>query len=682
MKRSEIARLPFRKVKKKGTVLAARMAGDNLVIDQYRDGMPLSRYRMLPSGYHELLGDDGVWRQRSVYSTMSNYDKGYGYWSAARVLPDTKEDYRVIYRFCNRGKDPEKKLTGDILREVRWEEEKYGEEKRWKEKVRKQERIDAVMNQVPVLPDRFHHWVWETLMDSRDYLFLQEEGTWTCTACGRIHKGNYKDRQQVTCPETGRTVQAEKRRKKVEKSVPVMVLQEMDKERSVARHFECHAEWSGSHCTLRAWEKIRYILGRNANKGDIGWLYGQINRADEFEQEWWDANQRSFHCTKEYLYPEGVKEALDGTIYQKVPYDLMAQQGMKAQYNKLMMYDNKLWVTEYLVKAGFKRIMEEFSDSIDVYYGGCTKLITPWGSTMEEVLGIDRQRCNRLRQADGGLLYLQWLKEEKRIGKKIPEETIRALERGRIEPDELDFIRDRMSVTKIMNYLERQVKISKRRLHGVLELWKDYLNMAGKLGMDLKDEIVYKPKDLMKRHDDMVEEIHRGEKERQAEELRKKYPGVEEVLEGIRERYSYEGRDFVITVPGTILEIIEDGRQLHHCGGASDRYIERIRDHESYIMFLRKKADPGNAWYTLEVEPGGTIRQKRSEYNRQPDIETVKAFLAEWQQELKKRMKEEDVKLGSRSRKIRMVQMKELREKDERSARFAETLEADLMEVG
>ena len=45
------------------------------------------------------------------------------------------------------------------------------------------------------------------------------------------------------------------------------------------------------------------------------------------------------------------------------------------------------------------------------------------------------------------------------------------------------------------------------------------------------------------------------------------------------------------------------------------------------------------SWYTLEVEPGGTVRQKRSYNNDQyADLEDAKPFIAEWQQVVQGRM--------------------------------------------
>lgn len=114
--------------------------------------------------------------------------------------------------------------------------------------------------------------------------------------------------------------------------------------------------------------------------------------------------------------------------------------------------------------------------------------------------------------------------------------------------------------------------------------------------------------------------------------------------------------------------------------GASDRYYERIRTEETYILFLRR--DPKKAWYTLEIEPGGTVRQKRSEYNRQPDLDTVNEYLKEWQTEIKKRLKARDKQLAAQSAQQRAEEMEQLKNGTERNRQLFDLLMNDLMEVG
>lgn len=91
--------------------------------------------------------------------------------------------------------------------------------------------------------------------------------------------------------------------------------------------------------------------------------------------------------------------------------------------------------------------------------------------------------------------------------------------------------------------------------------------------------------------------------------------------------------------------------------------FERIAKRESYIFFMRRKADPNTPWYTLEVEPGGTVRQKRSYNNDQyADLEDAKPFIAEWQQVVQGRMTAAEIDFARQSKEIRAQEFAELKE--------------------
>ena len=131
-----------------------------------------------------------------------------------------------------------------------------------------------------------------------------------------------------------------------------------------------------------------------------------------------------------------------------------------------------------------------------------------------------------------------------------------------------------------------------------------------------------------------------------------------------------------------------DSRKLHHCINSNERYFERMAEKESYILFLRKAAKDQEPYYTLEVEPNGTIRQKRTLYNRQTaDIAQAEKFLAQWQKQLQKKLRKEDFELAKISCEKREQEMEELREKKVRvhgnfnGKLLADLLQEDLMEI-
>ena len=142
-------------------------------------------------------------------------------------------------------------------------------------------------------------------------------------------------------------------------------------------------------------------------------------------------------------------------------------------------------------------------------------------------------------------------------------------------------------------------------------------------------------------------------------------------------------------MPERIEDIILEGKILGHCLHSSDRYFDRIQRRESYIVFLRKTKELDKPYYTLEIEPDGTARQKRTVGDSQnADFEEAKKFILRWQQAVQERMTEEDLRLAELSGKLRVEEFEELRKEKKKVWRgklagklLADVLEEDLMEA-
>ena len=79
------------------------------------------------------------------------------------------------------------------------------------------------------------------------------------------------------------------------------------------------------------------------------------------------------------------------------------------------------------------------------------------------------------------------------------------------------------------------------------------------------------------------------------------------------------------------------------CIDVNNLYLQRIADRETYILFLRKKENPMQPYFTLEVEPNGTVRQKSTYYNRQEkNMDEINQFLKRWQRVIQKRLSKQD----------------------------------------
>ena len=335
---------------------------------------------------------------------------------------------------------------------------------------------------------------------------------------------------------------------------------------------------------------------------------------------------------------------------------------------------------ERFIKAGLKHLtLDALNCRIEVSES----------HSLAKSLGIDGNRLGRLRNNDGGELFLIWMRYEKKKRKNIVDSVICYFEEQDIRPENIKFIQDRMSELRICNYLKRQYALTNRPPLELLSTWQDYLNMSKRLKRDITLEIFYKPKNLVESHDEVLQLCEDKNITLQAVDIAKVYPDVDAICESIKEKYEYRDQKYVLLIPNRIEDIIQEGRALRHCIRFSDDYYERIQRRESYIAFLRKADQPEKAFYTLEFEPDGTVRQKRTSGDRQNvDFNQAVSFIKKWQKAIQPRLTEEDYRLAKVSASLRVEEFKELRKKNAKvwhghlaGMPLADVLEADLMEV-
>lgn len=310
-------------------------------------------------------------------------------------------------------------------------------------------------------------------------------------------------------------------------------------------------------------------------------------------------------------------------------------------------------------------------------------------TALTKELGIDRGRMQRLRKNKGGYHYLAWLKYEKDQGTYYSDAMMRQLDHWNVMPSELQFILGKMSPLKVCNYLNRQYAATGREHKQLISTWQDYLAMASRLNMRTELDLIYKPKELLKKHNEVIELCGGITVVARAMELLESYPDIDQICQSIKSKYEFEDKQYRIKVPEKIEEIIVEGSVLGHCLHRSDIYFDRIQRHETYVLFLREMKSPDTPYYTLEIEPDGTVRQKRTVGDFQnEDIIKAKHFIAKWQRTIQKRLTEEDLALAKTSAVLREQELRKLREEKATIWRghlagrlLAEVLEEDLMEA-
>lgn len=704
MKRKAVLKLTPTPARAKGKAVTVQTTEGILVLNCWLNGKLKGRYCMNASTmeYESYFEETGTWRQSKLGSLLEG--EAYGgwysyYWTDQEVGLSDKDGDAILLALKKQGRSRSAiRLIGEL-------EDAYSSDKRVRREQRRVNRIKEKMDRVPPLPADFGTWMHQTAAFGMDYAFYDKETKqWGCTACGGRFEAEAKKIRHndwLTCPKCKKKIQAKKRTQRVALATNAIVLQDVGPEMGVERHVDVKIEWEKNQRTVKTSEAARFLLTRSPGKYECELYYNQTPKGNwgewgEFFDEKNPANRRT---PEAYLHPgREIMEALSGTAYE--PWGRiflqMAEAGIKLDYNRMLAQrKNPQFINtiEYLFKGRFERMLKEAAEKTSIYSGGYYGILNMQGTDVKEVFGLgDQQKINRIRDCNGGEGVLEWMRWSESTGKKVDQETLGWLSAEEVGKKDADFILDRSSPKQIMNYVKKQQESQYRKKSSqtILRQWEDYLSMCSRQGKDVKDEMVYRPRELKRRHDEAVEEIRKQRmmeqmeqdqeaSEKIAENMREKYPGAEEILKEIADKYEYQNETYRIIVPEELVQIAQEGFALHHCAGASERYYERIMQRETYICFLRRMTEPEVPYYTIEIEPGGTIRQHRSYLDEEPGIEEIREFLKEWQREVKKRLTASDHRLARESEIKRKKNIEEL--KEQRNARVLKGLEEDFMEA-
>lgn len=678
MRKKQIEKLPVKKLKTKSKErIKAQMYREILVIDCYENGVFTHRYALdKDKEYAMFCAKKKEWKNWKMPRAFG-YTCVYDYYEIENNIKiDTEEDKERIAGYLNMGKESN---VSQVIREIGWEETEIMREKRQCAYERKQMRINELMASIPGIPEGFEKWIDEKVIPEEYMFYDKEKDRYLCTACRKTHRFKLRKHNSIQiCCRTGKETQIKKKGKgKIRISTRAVLFQRTGKDRQmVATHYkiykECGAEngkpykeidWTGE---VRVAADTGIKIYYNQSTSSHGW----------WPEDWWDTNPKNKRMGKCFAYPENIRNELEGTRYEHLGIETMAEKGWYLDYNRVMRSESGIF--EYLAKGGYKKLTEDLADRVCLWDGEIYgEDIDTDGQDIEEIFDINMQRMNRIKQNNGGIVTLRWLQWEQWSRKKIKDHVVRWYEEKNISPEEIKCMTDYMSPEKTRNYLEKQAEqtgISEGKLIG---FYSDYMEMAVRLGRDTSDQIVYRPKDIKIMHDLELEELNRMDAEEEEKRITEKFQNINGILKELKQ-YEYENDTYAFVIPDQAGDIISDGRTLHTCVATTDRYFERIIREESYIGFVRKKEYRNLPYYTIEFEPDGTVRQKRSEYNRQPDIEEITGFLKEWQKEIKKKMTE---KTREKQKKARLAYRKDMQELEKTSPDFAEKLKADLMKA-
>lgn len=170
--------------------------------------------------------------------------------------------------------------------------------------------------------------------------------------------------------------------------------------------------------------------------------------------------------------------------------------------------------------------------------------------------------------------------------------------------------------------------------------YRDYLNMAETVGLDLTIHNVLFPKDLQKAHDDVLKTYNemRAEIERkQNAELERRY---RETLAERGKMYEYATDEFLVRLPKDGAEIVSEGKALYHCVGSyAGRHLQGV----TTILFLRRVLEPDQPFFTVEMD-GKRLVQCHGLRNIEAREPALRSFLEEWLEFVRTGVRRENTK--------------------------------------
>lgn len=348
----------------------------------------------------------------------------------------------------------------------------------------------------------------------------------------------------------------------------------------------------------------------------FSWYYGERYGRYGRRQHFWD--RKSGSCVGMLPSRHYVYDNLDSLNLSKAQKDTLRILDGRCDPTFIIRRVQDHPEIEYIAKRGCLRLAAELVNNgyMDI--------------SMES---ISPQMWQRLKAFEGGKNAIRLLQTAPKIQDRYLKDFCKI--KDCVKADMIiNFAKD-YNINHIYGLLMKTGGIT----YPTLSQYQDYLRMAIRFGNNPEDEIIYRNRHWREWHDRYSEEIDRRELKDKNKAENKKFRNISRDYELNNRLFSWEDKDYIIVVPKNAGEINLEGRQQHHCVGSSPQYKTKMNNRESFIVFLRKKADPGRPYYTIECDLKKVI-QFYSAYDRQPDKEEVQKILKKWMKQVRKNNKE------------------------------------------
>lgn len=568
-------------------------------------------------------------------------------WSNAKIDMLDRPSYT-----WNSGKWMNPEGTSTIKSELKQDRGGYAGILAWQQDIRRDElkqrhrretsAWDVDMEQVPALPKD-----WDTWINGKgckyNYIFYKydrkgaKEGY--CTSCKKsVPVKNPKHNKTGKCTTCRREVQfktIDKAGNFYSEDWTRYLIQKCD-DGAVIRQFRCRLHfYKGKYeqTKVDCWEEYRCLIDEA--------FHQTVYHYEDYKNtgmRWCKTSPfYSYKTTYKGMTYQRTLPTLEKGILQRTGIGNIIRAGIEIDPINYMEIHRRYPSLEKLAKGMLEHLAAEVADKYCFY--NSPKMIMN-EKRLHNILGISKEALRIMQKEKLGYHALTAL----RIGEKISVENLKEFDRYslKIGPDNTLgklWKRTDLSLNKLINYLRRQAEKDGLDIKQEITFYRDYLDMAERRGMDIRDDIVRLQPNMRKYHDRYLEEENQKKNQKRYQEVNKKFPKIKCQAKQNQGFFGWEHGDMIIMVPERAEDIVKEGQLQHHCVGANDNYISSMNEGRSFILFLRKKEDLDRPYYTIEATREGSIKQYYAAYDRQPEKEKVKAWLDLWTKEVVKRKK-------------------------------------------
>lgn len=453
------------------------------------------------------------------------------------------------------------------------------------------------------MPDRWKTFIQEVSVKNR--LIIKEGKKYSCTNCHTIFDSKENINEYCKCPNCKNIYLVKSTKLKCYDFKNELAILDKYLDYYIVRMFRLSTIYKNNQFTNYYYEYGRRIYDSNyieideiVNENVVGTIGGMFpSYRDKYSQNW-----RYFRSYSSYL-------PYDFYYY---PYNLE-----KLLSKRTELKYSQLWELVKHVECNLIYLIKNYNPSIELLtklklynLALCPKTFVSKKTFEERFIGLPKEYLPFIQEYNldiDELLILSYLKFR----------DINYIHRYMyMNEEDLRFLKERVN-------LKTLVEKTDFGLNSRFYEYRDYLDIAKKLKLNLKDKRILYPKNIKTAHDKLLKEYKQKKDKRINNSIKKR-------CEQLKENEFHNNR-YIIFPAQDLDSLIDESSQQNNCVRT---YAERIAEGKCDIYFMRKLKQKGKSLVTVEVKENKIV-QKRTKNNEVTSKDQDK-FLNIWENRILK----------------------------------------------